>query len=135
MIRFRANAVSEIKKAAAKHYPSESCGMLGGKNGIVTEVVEIKNRAAQPNNSFRFDPKEMIRTLRSFDQRGLEWYGIFHSHPAGTATPSSKDTEQWNFPDLYYCIASIDTSLDIKLQLFLWKNHRFFPIPLTKSAE
>lgn len=95
-------------------YPNEVCGILGGKNGKVAKVYLMKNVRPGPT-TYEMDPEEQFRVMKDIREAGLAMLGIFHSHPAGHAYPSSVDVERayWpgthlpNYPSAVYVIVSL----------------------------
>ena len=44
--------------------------------------------------------------MREIREAGLEFMGIYHSHPSGDNEPSARDIDQAYYPDLAYFILS-----------------------------
>jgi proteasome lid subunit RPN8/RPN11 len=94
--------------------PNESCGMLGGKDGMVEKVYPMQNAKPGPDY-YEMEPEEQFRVMKDIRDSGLELIGLFHSHPTGQAYPSSVDVQQayWpgtelpNYPDAVYVIVSL----------------------------
>ena len=70
--------------------PQEACGLLAGKDGWVTEVFSIANKAQSPVR-FRMDPIEQLNAFNRMEAAGLDLLGIYHSHPSGPETMSATD--------------------------------------------
>ncbi len=88
-------------------YPNEACGVLLGKNGVVTEVVPAPNtRTDSARNRYLIDPLAYLKIERDADRRGLQVLGIYHSHPDVPAIPSQFDLEH-AWPNLSYLIVSV----------------------------
>ena len=51
-------------------------------------------------------PKELFRSMREIREAGLEFMGIYHSHPTGDNKPSTRDIDQAYYPDIAYFILS-----------------------------
>lgn len=93
--------------------PNEACGMVGGKNNRVEKVYPMKNAKPGPDY-YEMDPEEQFRVMKDIRDSGLEMIGLFHSHPAGQAYPSTVDVKQayWpgtylpNYPEAIYIIVS-----------------------------
>jgi proteasome lid subunit RPN8/RPN11 len=77
--------------------PLEACGLLAGKDGQVQKVFPMRN-AAHSAVSFRLDPQEQFDIFSAMEERGLELFGIYHSHPNGPATPSPTDVAEATYP-------------------------------------
>ena len=77
--------------------PSEACGLLAGKAGVVERVMPIRNDAGSAVR-FRMNPREQLAAFDSIDASGLELLGIFHSHPEGPESPSATDIAEAAYP-------------------------------------
>lgn len=78
--------------------PAECCGILAGtveaQRCIVREVHPAANvREGDRTGRFLLDPRAHLRVQRECRERGLAIMGFYHSHPAGSATPSGLDVE------------------------------------------
>lgn len=86
----------------------EVCGMLGGKN--LPPVIDITNwqglpnMARHPNHAYEFAPKPFIQTYYEWQQRAIDWVGVYHSHPRGALRPSQVDIAQANYRDKVHLI-------------------------------
>lgn len=67
--------------------------MLAGQNGVITQAFPARNAAADPVRNYEIAPKEIVRLMREFRERRLEFLGIYHSHPHWMEAnePSPKD--------------------------------------------
>lgn len=89
--------LEEIRTFARISAPHECCGLLVGnfepvsKCARVTQVRPAANIAAQPRHRFEIDPAVLIAAHRSARAGGPAIIGHYHSHPSGTALPSSVD--------------------------------------------
>ena len=99
--------LSEIHRHLEAGYPNESCGVMLGKNGTVTEVVHADNqRTDSARNRFLIDPLAYMKIERDADKRGLQVLGIYHSHPDVAARPSQFDLDN-AWPNFSYLIVSV----------------------------
>ena len=88
-------------------YPNEACGVMLGKDGVVTEIVSAENeRTDSARNRYLIDPLAYLRIERGADKRGLEVLGIYHSHPDVAAWPSKFDLDH-AWPNFSYLIVSV----------------------------
>jgi proteasome lid subunit RPN8/RPN11 len=92
--------VRAIDAHAIKCYPIECYGLiLGkiGKDGIeAKEVVEGKDLSSSPV-SFEADPAFVYKEYKKAEERGLEFVGIYHSHPNLHAFVSSRDADHMKY--------------------------------------
>ena len=80
--------------------------MLAGRDGVITHSFPAENVAANPATSYEIAPKEIVRLLREFRAQGLEFLGIYHSHPNGENFPSPRDVERAYYSEAIYFILS-----------------------------
>ena len=78
---------------AREDAPREACGILGSDPaGVVVRAERVAN-VAKGTRMFRLDPAGELDAFESLDAAGLEFAGIYHSHPAGGGRPSTADVE------------------------------------------
>lgn len=81
-----------IIKQVQKNYPFESGGFIGGKDFIIKAVLPVFNKdGTNKQDVFGLNQDDMNRAHQFFDDHGLDYYGIYHSHPKGPAIPSEQD--------------------------------------------
>lgn len=88
---------------ARRRPEEECCGLLGGKNGIITKIFSSTNALASAS-AYEIAPAELLRQMREIRGAGLEMMGIYHSHPGGENRPSATDIERAYYPDAVYFI-------------------------------
>lgn len=122
--------------------PYESCGVLFGdiSGGTVRAdgFAFLRNAAAQPEKSFRFDPEEWIQISYRAQKNQRIIVGFFHSHPYGSDRPSRQDGEGWDgsgtlwIADLSHPEAAIHVyALDSDLERRNRSSLQWYAIPLT----
>ena len=109
ILKLRHNFVELLKNEAKKVYPVEACAILFGQltenEAKVEKVVVTQNRLGS-NTRFEVDPEEVAVAVTEADKEGLEFVGLFHSHPA-PAVPSVIDKEFMRlWPDTVWLILS-----------------------------
>ena len=95
-------------------YPNEACGVMLGKNNVVTEIFAADNERVDlpasgnesARNRYLIDPLAYLKIERNADKRGLAVLGIYHSHPDVAARPSQFDIDH-AWPNLSYLIVSV----------------------------
>jgi proteasome lid subunit RPN8/RPN11 len=105
-IRIQAAARAQILAFARADPTRECCGLLAGRNGVITRALAATNVASEPATSYEIAPEELFQFMREIRAAGLELLGIYHSHPAGLNEPSPRDIEQAFYPDAAYFILS-----------------------------
>lgn len=92
-VKLKRQHIESLKEEAQRVQPIEACGMLFGRMNptaaIVEKVITAPN-ILQSKKSFEIHPEIVVRTILESEKDGLEFIGLFHSHPA-PAYPSSID--------------------------------------------
>ena len=103
----RGDVLLEIRGACARQCPAaECCGLLAGRDGVITDVFPAVNVAPDPAKGYEIAPKEIVDMMREFRERKLEFLGIYHSHPNGKNEPSARDIELAYYSEAIYFIIS-----------------------------
>src|SRR6201992_2346069 len=98
--------IDEMIVYALEDRPNECCGMVGGKDGVATKVVPVRNAAASPLR-YEMDPQGQFDALKQIEADG-ELLAIYHSHTKSAAYPSQTDVNQAaNWPEPIYVIVSL----------------------------
>ena len=104
-----------LRQETEKVQPVEACAMLFGKlshaEAVVEKVVFTPNRL-QSQFKFEIDPEKVAAAFTEAEEKGLEFVGLFHSHPA-PAVPSSIDLEGMKLwgDALWMILSSTDSKL------------------------
>ena len=106
MVRFPQALHDALIAHCQRHYPKEACGLLAGDRGLVSEVYPMTNVEDSPIG-YAMDPREQLRTEQLMRQRGQRLLGIYHSHTASAAYPSSVDVRLAISPELSYVLVSL----------------------------
>lgn len=91
---------------AREGLPEEVCGLLHGRDGVVTGLVRAHNVAEARETHYLVDPQTLLRQFE-FEDAGEEMIGIYHSHPTAPAYPSASDARWATYPDAVYVICSL----------------------------
>jgi proteasome lid subunit RPN8/RPN11 len=89
------------------HTPLEACGLLAGLNSKVESVLEVTNQA-QSAVRFVMNPIEQLNAFEWMESNGLEFIGIFHSHPTGPETVSPTDIADAAYPVVHVILARVN---------------------------
>ena len=84
----------------------ERCGLLAGRDGVITLVLHAGNIAGDPATQYEIAPAELFQLMREIRGAGLQLLGIYHSHPHGANEPSRTDIARAYYPDAAYFIIS-----------------------------
>ncbi|HXQ27109.1 MAG TPA: M67 family metallopeptidase [Candidatus Acidoferrales bacterium] len=105
-IQIRMDIPSRLTTDARRDPAHECCGLLAGRDGVITHAFPAENVAADPSKGYEIAPKEIVRLMREFRAAGLEFLGIYHSHPNGENAPSARDIELAYYSEEAYFIVS-----------------------------
>ena len=98
--------IDEILAHAKEGYPDEVCGLMAGRNGIISRIFRITN-SDKSSVSYMMEPAEQFRAFKEMRMDGSELTAIYHSHPTSPAYPSQTDVKLAYYPDAAYLIVSL----------------------------
>ena len=117
-----------IIKQAADNLPEECGGFLGGKDGFIKAIFPLFNfHLFNKTDTFSFTSEDVDRAHRFFKKHGLDYYGLYHSHPSGVAEPSDIDIKTGH---KYHFIIGIKDKESAVLRAFEIINQKAIPIPI-----
>jgi len=96
-------------------HPVEACALLFGKlsqNEAIVEKVEFAPNRLQSTVRFEIDPEKVAAAITEAEKEGLDFVGLFHSHPA-PAAPSPIDLKYMKLwgDALWLILSSTDGNL------------------------
>ncbi|OGW82720.1 MAG: hypothetical protein A2987_03595 [Omnitrophica bacterium RIFCSPLOWO2_01_FULL_45_10] len=106
MLILKKEFFERIAAHGKREFPNEACGLLAGRDSRVERVYEMTN-ADKSRATFLMDPAEQLKALKEIRGLNLEMLGIYHSHVASQAYPSSHDVAMAYYPDVSYVIVSL----------------------------
>lgn len=106
VVRVRAEVLERMAEEARRHADVECCGLLGGHQGLISTIFPARNALASAM-AFEIAPEELFHLFREIRAAGLEFLGIYHSHPAGGNAPSARDIECAYYPEAAFFIVSL----------------------------
>ena len=106
MLKIPQTIHDDIIAHAREGFPLEVCGILGGKDGVVSASFRMTN-TDESNEHFMMDPREQFAVVKELRARGLEMLVIYHSHPETPARPSEEDIRLALTPHVSYVIVSL----------------------------
>lgn len=121
MISLSKELFQQIVKHCVKELPDEACGILAGKTDSVEKVYAMINADKSPEN-FIMDPAEQLKVTKELRNLGLEMVGIYHSHVASEAYPSTRDIELAFYPEARYCIVTLKVKNNPRMRAFRIKE-------------
>jgi len=105
-IQIRRDLFEQLLEHAAREPRGECCGLLAGERGVITLGIPARNVAGDPAKNYEIAPAEIVRMMREFRTQGLDFLGIYHSHPTGENRPSARDIELAYYSEAAYVILS-----------------------------
>lgn len=122
IVRIRREIVAAMREEAAKAPTQECCGLLAGRDGIITEIFPATNAHLNPATAHEIVPVELLRVMKKLREEKLQLLGIYHSHPRGDNFPSATDIERAFYPDTPYFILSPLPDVPQPVRAFLIRN-------------
>ena len=94
-VRIPTAAIRMMVAHARRARPRECCGLLVGAGSRVAFAVPLRN-VSRSRTRYRVDPAEHIALRRILREvaPAADIVGVYHSHPAGSATPSETDVAE-----------------------------------------
>jgi proteasome lid subunit RPN8/RPN11 len=129
-VRIQREPLRQMMVHAGQQPGLECCGLLAGRDGIITHAFPAKNVSADPAKNYELAPKETVRIMRQMRAQGLEFLGIYHSHPQGKNEPSPRDIELAYYSEEAYFIISPQPDAPIPLRAFSIRDGRSTELPI-----
>ena len=105
---------------ALEEDPNECCGILAGKDQVVSYTYRIKNATPSPYR-YMMDPQELLNADRDAEKNGWEFLAFYHSHTHGPAYPSQTDVRlalESGWLDVFYVLVSLADKQDPQIRAF-----------------
>ena len=108
VVKIAKKAYNGMIKHAEEGYPNEICGVMLGKEGVVTDYKRCKNlNKERARDRYELDPLSFNEADEFARKNELEILGIYHSHPDHASLPSETDRQR-AWPNWGYIIFSIN---------------------------
>jgi proteasome lid subunit RPN8/RPN11 len=104
-LKITKEASDAIVAHAREALPDECCGLLIGSPSLIERAHRARNLDASPTR-FLIDPRDHFAAIHAARAIGLDVVGVYHSHPATSATPSPADLAEASYPEYIYVIVS-----------------------------
>jgi proteasome lid subunit RPN8/RPN11 len=83
---------ARLEHMAREGYPSETCGLLIGRDNAVARAVPARNLVRErAGDRYELDPADHFAAEQEARAEGLEVIGVWHTHPDHPARPSETD--------------------------------------------
>lgn len=129
MLTLSAALQAQVIAQCRSRYPKEACGLLAGKEGVVTQVYPMRNIEDSPIG-YAMDPREQLQVEKQMRQQGQRLLGIFHSHTASAAYPSSVDVRLALSPNISYVLVSLKDQAHPELKSYRIDGQTITPEPI-----
>jgi [CysO sulfur-carrier protein]-S-L-cysteine hydrolase len=123
IIQVRSEIVAEMLRHARDVPGTECCGLLAGRDGLITKIFPAKNALASPT-AYEIAPQELFPLFRRMREEGLDHLGHYHSHPASENVPSPSDIEQAGYPNEAYFVISPQPGVERPVRAFSIRDGR-----------
>ena len=110
--------VNRILAQAQQQPETETCGLLGARNGEATHYYPVKNIAADPATRFEMDPQQQIDVMKTLRENDEQLLAVVHSHPHSPPVPSAADMKEFGYPDAYYLIVSLNVKGVLEMRAY-----------------
>ena len=81
-----------IIKQGFDNHPEECGGFFGGKDNIIKALLPVYNHHLNNKTDTYMVYKEDVERAHLFFQKhNLDYFGLYHTHPNGSANPSKQD--------------------------------------------
>jgi proteasome lid subunit RPN8/RPN11 len=102
----RREILDEMLAHARREPRIECCGLLAGRDSVITEIIPATNALSSPT-AYEIEPRELFEIFRYLRKKELTHLGQYHSHLTTENVPSPTDIEQAGYPDQAYFIVSL----------------------------
>lgn len=116
---------ARIKSHSLLAYPEECCGLLIGRRACenmweVTKAYPATNsNRERRRDRYEIKPHVILTATLGAKAQGLEWIGVYHSHPDVPPIPSPIDG-MLAWEGLIYLIASVSGEGSVKMRAWLY---------------
>lgn len=106
-VRIKKAQFEKMVENCKQEKPREACGILAGKEGLITKVYRMRNISKKPAICYFMEGKEQLKVAKEIRNAGLVMLGIYHSHVSSTPYPSARDVEMAFYPEVSQFIVSL----------------------------
>jgi proteasome lid subunit RPN8/RPN11 len=125
----------QIINEAISGRPNEVCGLFIGRwrqaKAVVSMVIPLTNVSPTPRIHYQVDPKAFVAAYHEIERRSEELLAIYHSHPFGTAIPSTTDLAEAAWRDVFYVIVGFPDDILPDLRAWTFRLNVAAPVELS----
>jgi proteasome lid subunit RPN8/RPN11 len=116
-VKVRQEILEEMLGHARRERHIECCGLLAGRDGVVTAIFPATN-ALSSATAYEIAPRELFELFRTLREKELTHLGQYHSHLSTENVPSPTDIEQAGYPEQSYFIVSLRPGASYPVRAF-----------------
>jgi len=133
-VRVREVILKERLVQARRKPEIECCGLLAGRDGVITEIYPGTNALASAT-AYEIAIPELLDMFRTLRAEGLTHMGQYHSHPSTDNVPSPTDIEQAGYPDHAYFIISLRADAPNPVRAFSIRDGTFSELVIIVTSN
>jgi [CysO sulfur-carrier protein]-S-L-cysteine hydrolase len=133
-VRVRPEILDEMLAHARREPHIECCGLLAGRNGVITAIFPATNALASAT-AYEIAPRELFDLFRTLRDTGLMHLGQYHSHLSSDNVPSATDIEQAGYPEQAYFIVALRPDASNPIRAFSIRDDSIRELRITLSES
>jgi [CysO sulfur-carrier protein]-S-L-cysteine hydrolase len=133
-VRVRQKILDEMLAHARRDLKIECCGLLAGRDGVITAIVPATN-ALSSATAYEIEPRELFEMFRYLRKKELMHLGQYHSHLTTENVPSPTDIEQAGYPDQAYFIISPQADAPNPVRAFSIRDGTFSQLAIIVTSN
>ncbi len=133
-VRIRAEILKEMLAHARREPLVECCGLLAGRDGVITAIFPATNSLASAT-VYEIAPQELFELFCAIRKQGLTHLGQYHSHLTTDNVPSPTDIEQAGYPDQAYFIISLRQDTSNPVRAFSIRDGAAIELEIVSTAD
>ena len=114
LIRITEAARLAMEEQAVRARPAECCGLLSGRDNLITDLHPLRNESDNPETRYFASPEDLFAAMRRIREADQSLLGIYHSHPRAPAYPSASDVGMAFYPEAAYFIISLEPRIEVR---------------------
>ncbi len=122
------NIYHRVLNEARDSPEAEICGLISAHQHTPVRCYSITNAHPRPASAFDMAAGELVCALRHMREQGEQLWAIYHSHPQGPGTPSSRDIAECGYPETLHLV--ITPHLEPPLHAWRYAGQDTMPVRL-----
>lgn len=106
-VRLSREIMNRIVLHARQGAPEEVGGVLAAAGGRPMHLFKARNAADTPTSAYRMATEDQRRILHEIDEKGLDIFAVYHSHPTAPAYPTTAELSGAYYSNAYYLVLSL----------------------------